>query len=137
VCRDPALIPAAVAEALRFEPSAASVSRVATADIEIDGTVVPADSLVALSRMSAMRDERAFDRPDTFDISRSDPMRLHAVFGYGAHRCIGEALARAELEEGLAALTARIPQLQLDVTPTIAGHYGIRRIDTMRVSWKP
>jgi cytochrome P450 family 103 len=137
VCRDPSLIPAAVAESLRFQPSVATVSRVATADIDIDGTVVPADGIVALSTMSAMRDERAFDRPDTFDISRSDPMRMHAVFGFGAHRCIGEALARAELEEGLAALTARIPQLQLEVAPTISGHYGIRRIDTMQVSWKP
>jgi cytochrome P450 len=87
--------------------------------------------------MSAMRDERAFDRPDTFDIGRSDQMRMHAVFGYGVHRCIGEALARTELEEGLAALAARIPHMQLDAAPSLAGHFGIRRIDQMRVSWKP
>jgi cytochrome P450 len=137
VCRDPASIPAAVAESLRFEPSGANVVRLASEDIELHGAVIPAGSLVSLSTMSAMRDERAFDRPDTFDIGRRDQMRMHAVFGFGAHRCIGEALARAELEEILAALTARIPHLQLDVAPTIKGHVGARRIDTMRVSWKP
>jgi len=137
VCRDPALIPAAVSEALRFEPSGANTARVAVEDVELQGTIIPAGSLVILSTMSSMRDERAFNQPDAFDISRSDQMRVHPVFGFGAHRCIGEALARAELEEALAALAARIPQLQLDVSPTISGHVGVRRIDQMRVSWKP
>jgi cytochrome P450 family 103 len=137
VCREPALIPGAVAEALRFEPSTSGTARIATEDVELHGTIIPAGSLMALSALSAMRDERAFERPDTFDIGRSDQVRLHPVFGHGVHRCIGEALARAELEESLAALTARIPQLQLDVAPTISGHTGVRRIDAMRVSWKP
>ena len=137
VCRDPALIPAAVSESLRLEPSAAAAGRIAVEDIEVDGTIIPAGSFVTLSTMSAMRDERSFDRPNTFDIGRSGQMRMHAVFGYGVHRCIGGALARAELEEGLAALTARIPRMQLDVAPTLVGHFGIRRIDQMRVSWKP
>jgi cytochrome P450 family 103 len=137
VCRDPALIPKAVAEAMRVEPSVAATARVATEDIELHGAIIPTGTFVTLSSMSAMRDERVFDRPDSFDITRSDQMRIHPVFGHGAHRCIGEALARAELEESLAVLTARIPQLQLDVAPTISGHTGVRRIDTMRVSWKP
>jgi len=137
VCRDPALVPAAVAESLRYEPSAANTARIAAEDIELQGVHIPAGSLVTLSTMSSMRDERAFIQPDTFDISRSDQMRVHPVFGFGAHRCIGEALARAELEEALAGLAARIPQLQLDVPPTVSGHVGVRRIDQMRVSWKP
>jgi cytochrome P450 family 103 len=137
VCRDQALVPKAVAESLRFEPSTSGTVRIATEEVEVHGTKIPAGGLIALSAMSAMRDERAFDRPDAFDISRSNQARLHPVFGHGAHRCIGEALARAELEESLAALTARIPELQLDVAPTIHGHTGVRRIDQMRVSWKP
>lgn len=137
ICRDPALIPGAVAESLRLEPSGAATARIASEDIELHGVNIPAGSLVTLSTMSAMRDERAFDRPDTFDIRRSDQLRVHPVFGFGAHRCIGEALARAELEESLAALAARIPQMQLDVAPTVAGHIGARRVDAMRVSWKP
>jgi cytochrome P450 family 103 len=137
VCRDPAQVPAAVAEAMRFEPSGAAVFRVTSEDVDVGGTVIPTGQLVILSTMSAMRDEMAYDRPDVFDIHRTNQPRLHPVFGYGAHRCIGEAIARAELEESLSAITARIPQLNLDVPPKIDGHFGIRRADAMRVSWTP
>ena len=137
VCRDPSLIPGAVAEAMRFEPSVGSFVRVTTDDIEIGGAVLPARKFVILSTLSAARDEDAYERPDVFDIRRTDQPRLLPVFGAGAHRCIGEALARIELEESLAALAARIPQLQLDEAPAIKGHGGIRRVDTMRISWQP
>ena len=137
VCRNPSLVPAAVAEALRVEPSGSAATRLASEDIEIDGTVIPAGELVTFSTMSAMRDERVYDHPDAFNIHRTDIPRLHPVFGYGVHRCIGEALTRVELEESLAALTARIPQMQMDVPPAIIGHYGVRRVGEMRVSWKP
>jgi cytochrome P450 family 103 len=137
VCRDPSLIPAAVAEAMRFEPSVGSFVRVTTEDIEVDGSVLPARQFIMLSTMSGARDEKAYERPDVFDIRRTDQPRLLPVFGAGAHRCIGEALARVELEESLAALTARIPQVQLDEAPAIKGHSGIRRVDTMRISWQP
>jgi len=59
VCRDPALIPAAVAEALRFEPSSAGVRRIASEDIEASATVIPAGEIIYLSTMSALRDERS------------------------------------------------------------------------------
>ena len=136
VCRDSSLIPGAVAEALRFEPSVASYVRVTTEDIEIGGAVLPARQFIMLSTMSAARDEAVYERPDVFDIRRTDQPRLHPAFGAGSHRCIGEALARAELEESLATLTARIPQLRLDEAPAIKGHSGIRRVDTMRISWR-
>jgi cytochrome P450 len=136
VCRDSGLIPAAVAESLRFEPSVASFSRVAAEDIEVGGAIIPAGKFVTLSTMSAMRDENAYDNPDVFDIRRIRQPRLHPVFGGGPHRCLGEALARAELEESLAVLTARIPQLRLDRAPAIKGHFGIRRVDAMPVSWR-
>jgi cytochrome P450 len=137
VCRDPTRIAAAVTEALRLEPSGSAVTRVTGEDIEMDGVVIPADELVTLSTMSAMRDERVYDRPDAFDIHRTDSPRVHPVFGFGAHRCLGEALARVELEESLAAVTARIPQMQMDLPPAITGHYGVRRVGAMHVSWKP
>ena len=138
VCDDPSLVPAAVTEAMRFEPSAAGTARLARENIDVGGSVIPAGQLVVLSIMSAMRDETAYRSPDTFDIRRTDQPRLHPIFGFGAHRCIGEALARAELEESLSVITARIPQLHLDAAPKIKGHYGVRRIDAaMRVFWKP
>jgi cytochrome P450 len=138
VCRDPALVPGAVAEAMRFEPSIGGTIRITGGDVEVDGTVIPAGKLVTLSTMSAMRDENVYHRPDTFDIHRTDLPRLHPVFGYGAHRCLGEALAKAELEESLSAITARIPGLNMAAPPHIKGHFGVRRIDAaIPVFWKP
>lgn len=137
VCRDPALIPAAVSEALRYEPSVASVPRFALEDIDIGGYTLPADTFVWLSTMSAMRDESVYDRPDAFDISRNVELRGHLVFGGGPHRCIGEVLARIELEEGLGALSQRIPQLALAGEPSRPfGHVGIRRIGRVPVAWQ-
>jgi cytochrome P450 len=136
VCRNPALIPAAVTEALRYEPSVASVGRHTVEPIELDGRVIPAEQFVSLSTMSAMRDEAVFKDPDVFDIHRTDQPRLHLVFGGGPHRCIGEALARAELEEGLAVLAERLPMLHLvGEAPTLQGHFAIRRMNQMRVAW--
>jgi cytochrome P450 len=135
VCRDPELVSAAVTEALRYEPSVASVARVTLEEIALDGQVLPRDQFVALSTMSAMRDETIYAEPDRFDIRRADQPRWHPVFGNGPHRCLGEALARAELEKGLAVLTSRIPQLELARPPKLQGHVSIRRIDGMRVQW--
>jgi cytochrome P450 family 103 len=136
VCADHTLVPGAVAEALRFEPSVGSVSRFVLEDIEVDGYVLEAGQFMQLSTMSAMRDERVFRAPDTFDIFRADRQRWHPVFGGGAHRCLGEALARIELEAGLAALTARIPHLRLSGPPLeVRGHISVRRIGNMRVQW--
>lgn len=124
VCRDPGLIPGPVAEAMRFEPAVASISRIATEQIDVSGIWLPAGAFVTLSTMSAMRDENAYEQPDVFNIRRTDHPRLHPIFGAGPHRCIGEALARAELEECLAVLAARIPHVQLDEAPVIRGHMG-------------
>jgi cytochrome P450 family 103 len=136
VCADAALVPAAVTEAMRYEPSVASAPRVTLEDIALDEYVLPAGKVVTLSTMSAMRDDAAYQDPDRFDIHRTDHPRLHPIFGGGAHRCIGEALAKAELEEGLSVLATRLPQLRLaDGMPKLRGHSGIRRIGTMRVQW--
>jgi cytochrome P450 len=135
VSRDPGLIPAAVAESLRYEPSVGSAGRVAQEDIALDGHVVPAGSMILLSTLSALRDEAVYAHPDTFDIRRTDLPRLHPIFGGGAHRCIGEALARIELEEGLGALMRLAPGLRLTgAMPVIQGHSGIRRIDALQVA---
>jgi cytochrome P450 family 103 len=136
VCADPALIPGAVSEALRYEPVVGSIPRFTVEDIEIGGYLIPPHSILSLSTMSAMRDSAVYADPDCFNIRRSDHPRRHLIFGLGVHRCLGEVLARAELEESLAALTTRLPQLQLSgKPPALHGHGGIRRIDAMRVHW--
>src|SRR5262249_43175602 len=119
VCADPALIPNAVAESLRYEPAVGSYMRVSLDDIELDGCVIPRHRMLSLSTLAAMRDPALYSDPDTFDIARGDHPRKHLVFGLGSHRCLGEVLATVELEEGLAALTARLPQMQFDGAPPI------------------
>lgn len=133
--RDPALARAVVAEALRLEPPVGSVPRFSMEEIALDGATIPAGRLVSLSTLSAMRDPARFSDPDTFLIDRTDHPRWPLVFGGGAHRCLGEALARLELEEGLMALSRRFPNLRLaGPPPKIEGYAGIRRIDGLRAA---
>src|SRR5262249_3569570 len=97
---------------------------------------LPAHSFLTLSTMSAMRDPALYSEPDIFNIRRTDHPRWHLVFGGGPHRCLGEALARAELEEGLAALAARIPHIALKGEPAkLREHSAIRPISGMEVAW--
>lgn len=136
VCADPALIPGAVSESLRYEPVVGSIPRFTLEDIEIDGYLVPRNSILSLSTLAAMRDPGQYADPDRFNIRRTDHPRRHLIFGLGVHRCLGEILARIELEESLAALVSLLPQLQLaGKPPSLQGHGGIRRIDGMRVQW--
>jgi len=128
VCDDPSLAPKAVQESLRYKPSVAAFARVTLEDVDLEGHILPAGRMVLLSTMSAMRDAAAYQDPDVFNIHRADLPRLHPIFGAGAHRCIGEALARAELEEGLLALTERLPHMQLVAERAkLVGFDGIRR----------
>jgi cytochrome P450 family 103 len=136
VCDDPGLVPAAVSEALRFEPGIAGTVRVSTADIEMDGWTLPAGQLVILSAMSALRDERIFACPDTFDIFRKELTASSLAFGGGAHRCVADAFARAELEEGLSVLAARLPDLTLETRPVFSGHLFVRRTTECLVTWR-
>jgi cytochrome P450 len=136
VCRDPDLIPGAVLESLRYEPAVGSFARFALEDIEMEGGVVPRNSVLSLSTLSAMRDPALYGDPDRFNIKRPDQSRRHMVFGAGAHRCLGEMLARAELEEALAALAAHLPQLEVVGDPAIVhGSGGIRKVKGMQVRW--
>lgn len=135
LCRDPTLVSNAASEALRYEPSVASYPRFTLEAIDIDGRQLPAHRPIVLSTMSAMRDDELYSDPDKFDILRSHP-RWHPVFGGGPHRCLGEQLARAELEEGLSAIVAQIPQLRLvSDPPKITGHAGIRQVSEFHVGW--
>jgi len=132
---DRSLVSKSVLESLRFEPPVASVPRFVRQPIEIDGQVLPANALVNLMTISAMRDEAVYTDPDVFDIFRDQP-RWHPVFGGGEHRCLGEALAKIELEEGLEALTARLPDLHADGSLQVKGHAGIRRTGAFSVHWR-
>ncbi|MDP3410360.1 cytochrome P450 [Bosea sp. (in: a-proteobacteria)] len=135
VCKDPERVPAAVAEAMRFEPGIAGLVRVSAEDIDIEGRRLPAGQLVVLSLLSALRDERIFDRPNVFDIFRLNPGPSHLGFGGGPHRCVADALGRAALQEALSVLTERLPHLRLDQPPVFSGHVFVRGNTECRVTW--
>jgi len=93
---DARLIPAAIEETLRWDPPVHYIFRRAAEDVEVAGTPIQKNSIVAVLIASANRDEAAFG-PDasTFDIART-PQSPHVAFGFGAHFCLGAALARME-----------------------------------------
>lgn len=109
---DRAHIPGFVEEVLRFESPVQLNFRVATQDVELSGTKIPAGSLVLCLVGSANRDERVFEQPERFLPGR-DKGSQHLAFGYGIHFCLGAQLARLEVRLGLEALVSRVRGIQL------------------------
>ena len=111
---EPALIDSTVEELLRFiTPVQFSPRRVALEDVEIGGVTIPKGEGLFMLLGSANRDERMFTNPDTLDIARDASQQM--AFGYGMHQCLGQMLARYELQIMFAAMARRLPQLQLAV----------------------
>ncbi|ANP56571.1 pentalenic acid synthase [Streptomyces griseochromogenes] len=108
---DPALLPAAVEELMRMLSIADGLLRMALEDIEIGGTTIRAGDGVLFATSVINRDTARYDDPDSLDFHRS--ARHHVAFGFGIHQCLGQNLARAELEIALGALIARLPGLRL------------------------
>jgi cytochrome P450 len=112
IVADPARIPNAVEEILRYWPPSQYQGRTTTRAVELHGRVIPSDARVLLLTGSACRDEREYDAPDVFDIDREIPVAL--AFGHGAHKCLGAALARLESRVGLEELHRRAPDYEVD-----------------------
>jgi cytochrome P450 len=113
---DPALLPQAVEELLRFaSPVNHATYRFASQDVPIGGTVIPRGDLVLIALSSANHDPGQFPQPDTLDLSR-DPSG-HVAFGHGIHYCVGAPLARIEGQIAFGALLERFPGIELAVPP--------------------
>jgi cytochrome P450 len=126
VVDDRALVADTVEEVLRFEPPAPHVGRYVARDAEFQGETVPEGSAMLFLVGAANRDERRFERGDAFDIHR--PSMSHLSFGYGAHFCLGAALARLEGRIALDELLTRFPewdvvreQARISPTSTVRG----------------
>jgi cytochrome P450 len=113
VLDDRALLPAAIEESLRLEPSASVVDRYATRDADLGGTPVRAGDLVRVSIAGANRDPAVFTDPDRFDVRRHNAAE-HLAFAHGPHFCFGAHLARLEARTALTALLDRLPGLRPD-----------------------
>ncbi|MET7682417.1 cytochrome P450 [Streptomyces sp. NPDC005423] len=108
---DPGLLPDAVEELMRMLSIADGLLRLAKEDIELDGTTIRAGDGVLFSTSVINRDEDVYAAPDSLDWHR--PTRHHVAFGFGIHQCLGQNLARAELEIALRTLLDRLPTLAL------------------------
>ena len=109
---EPALIPNAVEEILRWEAPSAIQGRWTMHDVEVQSTAIPAGSKVALLTGAANRDPRAFGEPDVIDVGRS--INRHVTFGYGIHFCLGASLARLEGRIALEETLTRFPTWEVD-----------------------
>lgn len=109
---DRSLLPNAVEELLRYEAPSPIQARWVTRDVELHGQVVPQGSKMALLNAAANRDGRHFADPDRFDVTRA--IDRHLTFGYGAHFCLGAALARLEGRVVLDETLDRLPTWEVD-----------------------
>lgn len=111
---DPDALPGAVEELLRFHSIIQyGLARATTEDVQVGDVTIPAGEGIVLSLAAANRDPRRFDDPDGIDAHRD--ARRHLAFGHGMHQCLGQWLARVELEEMIAALLRWIPDARLAV----------------------
>jgi cytochrome P450 len=109
---DPSLLDNAVEEILRYVDVAHSGRRrTALEDIEIGGVTIKAGEGIIAHNPVADRDPQAFPDPDRFNIHRD--ARHHVAFGYGPHQCLGQPLARAELQIMIGTVFRRLPTLEL------------------------
>jgi hypothetical protein len=109
---DPSLWPNAVEELLRYLSVAHQATyRLALADVEIPSGVLAEGTGIIAPVMAANRDPEVFDDPDSLDVHRDS--RAHLAFGFGVHQCLGQSLARVELQVVFPRLFGRFPGLQL------------------------
>ncbi|MCW3065227.1 MAG: cytochrome, partial [Solirubrobacterales bacterium] len=128
---DPGLAPAAVEEALRYEPITPFTARVVREEIAYREVTFPPGTLLLLSAFNGNRDPAVYSAPDVFDITADRGGARPLTFGAGIHYCLGANLAKAELQEALTHLPARLADLELDGEPefgSVLGIYGMERL---------
>jgi cytochrome P450 len=137
--RDPARIPAAIEECLRYDgPVERGLTRWASVDVELGGRTIRRGALVVAMLGSANRDPERFADPDAFDLDREDTK--HVAFGRGSHYCLGAPLARLEGEVALATLIRRLPDVRLAVARDALRWRPVplfRSLVALPVAWGP
>lgn len=134
--RDPTLASRAGDEVLRCEPLVQVMSRECPEALEVAGVPLPAGEPFMLAIIAANRDPEVFESPDRFDVTRSGPHSFS--LGWGAHRCLGAALARAEFEEVVPEFFDRCRNVELLVDrPEWVPFANLRRIERLPVRFEP
>ncbi|MGH3190781.1 MAG: cytochrome P450 [Streptosporangiaceae bacterium] len=130
---DPALLPVAVDEMLRWWTPVMTFRRTATRDCELGGQPVRAGEKVVVSFTSANRDEEVFADPDRFDIRRQP--NPHLVFGHGPHFCLGAHLARSQMRALFGEVLARTSALAYAGQPSYLRSNFQRGVKRLPVAW--
>jgi cytochrome P450 len=126
---DPAIIPSAVEELLRWETPVTTVARVATRDVELEGCPIHAGENIGIVIGSANTDEEAVPGADQVDLTRVE--NRHLAFGGGIHRCLGSNLARLELRVAMREWHRRIPEYSIVPGTELIYQMGLRQIDSL------
>lgn len=122
----------AVEEFLRFDAPLQLFERTAMSDTEINGVVIKSGEKIAALLGSANRDEKVFDNPSTFNVSRTP--NSHIAFGGGIHFCLGAPLARLEMNRSLPALFERFPSISIREIPEQRETFVLRGYKKILVS---
>jgi cytochrome P450 len=130
---DPALMPTAVDEMLRWWTPVMTFRRTAAVDCELGGQAIRAGEKVVVSFTSANRDEAVFADPDRFDIRRQP--NPHLVFGYGPHFCLGAHLARTQMRALFEEVLARTSSLSYAGAPSYLRSNFQRGIKRLPIAW--
>lgn len=128
---DPALVPRAVDEVLRFEPITPFTARLVTEEFTLRDVTFPPETVLVVCATTANRDPATYADPDRFDVTADRDGAAPLTFGAGPHFCLGHALARAELEEALALLVERVGTITPTGPPvfdTPPGVYGLHEL---------
>jgi cytochrome P450 len=134
---DPSIVEQAVEELLRYLSIIVATVRTALEDVELGGQLIRAGDAVTISIQAANRDPEHFENPETLDLRRS--ATGHVAFGHGVHQCLGQQLARVEMQVAYPMLLKRFPTLRLAVKPEDvptkedALFYGVRELP---VGWE-
>jgi len=133
---DPTVDRDVVEECLRYAPPFRSTRRKALEPLDIIGLHLDTGATILVSRQAANRDPARFVDPHRFDVRRGD--YRHASFGHGAHFCLGQALARANLTEAIPTMIRRCTELEVTTDPIRRDPFGpVEKFDELRVRFVP
>ena len=131
---DPELDAGAVEELLRYDSPVQFSRRITTADLDVDGTTIPAGTFTLTCLGSANHDDARWgSTADELDITRPDANQ-HMSFGNGIHHCLGSSLARTEAQVAMGALVRRFPDLELAGEPERNGRVVLRGLESLPVT---
>lgn len=132
---DRSLVPKLIDETVRYEPVATFKMRETANEVQFHGVTIPKGAFIQCMVVSANRDEEVFEHPDVFDIDRR--VKPSFGFGFGPHMCIGQFVAKLELNCAVNALLDLLPNLRLDPAypiPVIEGAQ-LRGASHIHVLW--